>query len=405
MIWSLQVLRFIAALMVVSHHAADTAIRATGSNGFISHGLFWVGESGVDIFFVISGVIITKIARGRSPSEFIRSRLTRIVPMYLICTAPALSVAISTGFGWRDALATFLFWPATDRMTLPILFVGWTLCFEMLFYFSATLVLVSRHWLFVIIAAYAAALLFRSVNPIFQFLGHPITLEFFFGVIIACAPAWRPGFLAMPLGFVALALLGLIGTPPASGALDTLYGNEAFWRVLVYGLPATMIVYGTLQAQVGKSVLTYLGDASYSLYLTHTLPLTALLVLWRIHPVPANLIILIGIVAALLFAWRMHERFEKPIQAYMSLGLKIAAVKDPVAQDRAIPLKTMGHARERNKDRGITGFLDRIKSIEARIGHRPRDTASFRRRLAPQEQREQNRRALGIYREHCINRD
>jgi exopolysaccharide production protein ExoZ len=338
MIWSLQVLRFIAALMVVCHHAADTAIRATGSLGFIPHGLLAVGQSGVDIFFVISGVIITKIARGRSPSEFIRSRLTRIVPMYLICTAPALAVAISTGFGWRDALATFLFWPATDRMTLPILFVGWTLCFEMLFYFSATLALVNRHWLFAIIAAYAAALLVRSVGPIFQFLGHPIILEFFFGILIACAPAWRPGFWAMPLGFVALALMGLIGTPPASGALDTLYGHEAFWRVLVYGLPATMIVYGTLQARVGESVFTYLGDASYSLYLTHTLPLTALLVLWRTHPVPADLIILIGIAAALLFAWRVHERFEKPIQVYMSHGLRKRLSRIGVAQDRAIPL-------------------------------------------------------------------
>jgi len=35
MIWSLQVLRFVAALMVVYVHAAQTAFAATGSNGFI----------------------------------------------------------------------------------------------------------------------------------------------------------------------------------------------------------------------------------------------------------------------------------------------------------------------------------------------------------------------------------
>jgi exopolysaccharide production protein ExoZ len=316
MIWSLQVLRFIAALMVVSHHAADTAIRATGSNGFIPSGLLWVSESGVDIFFVISGVIITKIARGRSASEFIRARLRRIVPMYLICSAPALAVAIpTTGFGWRDALATFLFWPATDRMTLPVLLVGWTLCFEMLFYFSAALVLINRHWLLVIIGAYAAALLLRPVSPVFQFLGNPIILEFFFGAIVACAPPWRPGVSVMAFGFVALVCVGLMGVAPTGRAVDAVYGREAFWQVLVYGVPAAMIVYGTLQAQVRESVWTELGNASYSLYLTHLLPLNALLLLWRIHPVPADLIVLIGIAVALLFAWRVHERVEKPIMA------------------------------------------------------------------------------------------
>jgi exopolysaccharide production protein ExoZ len=328
MIWSLQILRFIAAMMVVCHHAADTAIRATGSLGFIPHGLLAVGQSGVDIFFVISGVIITKIARGRSPSEFIRSRLRRIVPMYLICTAPALAMAIPIGFGWRDALATFLFWPATDRMTAPVLQVGWTLCFEMLFYISAALVLVQRRWLVAIIGAYAVALALRPVGPVFQFLGNPIILEFFFGAIIACTPLWRPGVFVMPFGFVALVCVGLIGVAPTWGALDTVYGREAFWRVLVYGVPAAMIVYGTLQAKVGESVWTYLGNASYSLYLTHTLPLSVLFVLWRIHPMPADLIVLIGILAALLFAWRVHERVEKPIMTLSTqFGRRVAKVR------------------------------------------------------------------------------
>jgi exopolysaccharide production protein ExoZ len=337
MIWSLQILRFIAALMVVYHHAAYTAIRATGSNGSIPHGLFEVSQSGLDIFFVISGVIITKIARGRSPSEFIRSRLRRIVPIYLICTAPPLAVAISTGFGWRDALATFLFWPATDRMTLPVLPVGWTLCFEMLFYFSATLVLIKRHWLFAIIGAYAVALLLRRVGPAFQFLGNPIILEFFLGAIVACTPAWRPGVWAMPFGFVALVCIGLIGIAPTSVVLDTLYGREAFWRVLVFGVPATMIVYGTLQVKARESAWTYLGNASYSLYLTHTLPLTALLVLWTIHPIPADLIVLTGMAAALLFAWRVHERVEKPIMALSTKFDRRIATKENCETTIRIP--------------------------------------------------------------------
>jgi exopolysaccharide production protein ExoZ len=343
MIWSLQVLRFIAALLVVYHHAAYTAIRATGSNGFVPPGLTEVSQSGVDIFFVISGVIITRIARGRNASEFICSRLWRIVPMYFICTAPALAVAISTGFGWRDALATFLLWPATDRMTLPILPVGWTLCFEMLFYISAALVLVHRRWLFAIIGAYAAAFLLRPLGPVFQFVGNPIILEFFLGAIVACTPPWRPGLWAMPFGFTVLVCIGLIGIAPNSVALDTHYGDEAFWRVLVWGVPAAMIVYGTLQARVRESVWTYLGNASYSLYLTHPLILTALLVLWQIRPIPADLIVLIGITAALLFAWRVHERVERPIMRRgKNFGRRMGSKGDRWEATTRVPLISTG---------------------------------------------------------------
>ena len=132
MIWSLQVLRFVAALMVVYVHAAQTAFAATGSNGFIPPELSIAGRSGVDIFFVLSGVIITKTAPGLTCAEFAWRRFRRIVPFYFLCCIPGVIIAAKVGFGWREVMATFLLWPATDVMTAPILPVAWTLCFEML---------------------------------------------------------------------------------------------------------------------------------------------------------------------------------------------------------------------------------------------------------------------------------
>ncbi len=52
-----------------------------------------------------------------------------------------------------------------------------------------------------------------------------------------------------------------------------------------------MIVYGTLQVKARESVWTYLGDASYSLYLSHTLPLSLLLAVWMKVAIPPDLII------------------------------------------------------------------------------------------------------------------
>ena len=316
MIWSIQALRFFAALMIVYIHAAQTAISVTGSNGFIPHSVATVGLSGVDIFFVISGLIIAKIAPGRIPSEFISSRIRRIVPLYLLFTAPPLATAIGiTGFGWRDAVATFLLWPATDQMTAPVLAVGWTLCFEMLFYASAALVLIERRWAYVIFGAYGIAFLLRSISPIFQFLGNPIILEFLFGVAISFAPRWRQGVWGVPIGAILLVAAGFIEIAPMGGTMDFLLGRDGLQRVLVFGIPAALIVYGTSQLQARESVWTYLGDASYSLYLSHIFPLTILLALWMKFPIRPDLIILIGISAALLFAWRIHERIEKPIMA------------------------------------------------------------------------------------------
>jgi exopolysaccharide production protein ExoZ len=65
-IWPLQILRFIAALMVVYVHAAHLAVKATGSYGLFPPELPLAGQAGVDIFFVISGVIIAKTAVGLS---------------------------------------------------------------------------------------------------------------------------------------------------------------------------------------------------------------------------------------------------------------------------------------------------------------------------------------------------
>ena len=175
------------------------------------------------------------------------------------------------------------------------------------------LVLVERRWAFVIFGVYGIAFLLRPISPIFQFLGNPIILEFLFGVAISFAPRWRQGVWGVPIGAILLVAAGFIEIAPMGDTMDFLLGRDGLQRVLVFGIPAALIVYGTSQLQARESVWTYLGDASYSLYLSHIFPLTILLALWMRFPIPPDLIILIGISAALLFAWRIHERIEKPI--------------------------------------------------------------------------------------------
>lgn len=313
MIWSLQTLRFVAAMMVVYVHSAQVAFAVTGSGGAIPHSIAIAGRAGVDIFFVLSGVVITLLATNVTASEFAWRRVRRIMPIYWVLCIPAFLIAAKIGFGWREVLATLLLWPATDVMTEPLIPVAWTLCFEMLFYAAATLVLINRRWLVVLLFAYALCFGLRDYGPIFQFLGNPLIVEFLLGVLIARAPMWRPAALGTVVGFSALLAAGPLGLAPMGGTMQFLTGEEGVQRVLVYGLPAALIVYGAMHIKVGESVWTYLGDASYTLYLVHTFVVSALLALWRFLPLPSDAVMLLTMAASVVVSWRVYELVEKPL--------------------------------------------------------------------------------------------
>jgi len=314
MIWSLQILRFIAALMVVYLHVARTALIATGSTGTIPVEIAITGNAGVDIFFVLSGVVIARTAPGMTSAQFVWRRLRRILPIYFVVCVPAFVMAAKTGFGWRAVLATFALWPATDIMTAPLWSVAWTLSFEMLFYFSTALVLHDRRWLYLLGALYATAFAMRPLGPLFQFLGNPLVIEFLLGVVIASAPSWRGGRLCIPLGFAALAAAGLLHVPPqGDNAREFLMGAWNLYRVFVWGLPSAMIVYGCMQIRAGESVWTRLGDASYSMYLFHDFAVGPLLFFCLAFPIPPDLIVIIGMIAAVFLSWRIHVLVETPI--------------------------------------------------------------------------------------------
>jgi len=77
-------LRFIACLMVILYHY----FFASPQSGFLPkeyaiHAFFF-GDFGVDLFFLISGFVISLSSDGRTPFGFIKSRINRIVPTFII---------------------------------------------------------------------------------------------------------------------------------------------------------------------------------------------------------------------------------------------------------------------------------------------------------------------------------
>jgi exopolysaccharide production protein ExoZ len=290
-------MRFVAAAMVVIVHA---------NKGFT------LGPAGVDIFFVISGFIIAQASQGKGAGQFIRARVLRIYPLYLLCMAPWAYADVRESSTNVFEIATSLtLWPIYDGYYAPYLQVGWSLSFEMLFYVCMALTLWRSALLKPLLAAYtlALALAFATNLPLFCFIGNPIVLEFGMGLLIARARSVGPryGALLVGLGIAGLLLsLARSGDQPLAAQIFDLSAPD---RVLWWGIPAAMLVWGVLQFEPwlqGRvaNKFAFLGDASYSIYLTHPL---SLIVFKLLMPWP------LAILCAFVWGGISHFYVEKPV--------------------------------------------------------------------------------------------
>jgi len=254
---SIQILRFLAALLVVVTHAAKP---------------FAIGSAGVDIFFVISGFIIARAATGRAAVPFMIDRVRRIFPIYYICTVPYV-LLYWRGAGFGRIMTTLTLWPIYDDYYRPFLSAGWTLSYEMLFYTAVAITLAiprSRRWL---LLAFAAALTANILThwPIFQFIGSPLVFEFLAGTALANIDRLRVG---PAIAAICAGLAILLVSAPFAGWLTSLTVTAEVVRSVVWGAAAAALVAGALGLEAyagGRAcrLLAYLGEASYSIYLTH----------------------------------------------------------------------------------------------------------------------------------------
>ncbi len=337
---NLQILRFAAAFAIIFAHSFELALDVSPEGlNWLSSEFRGLGAVGVDVFFVISGYIVTTTAfRSKSALEFAWKRFRRVAPLYYLLSIPWVLIALYYGESYKRALVvTFTFWPAIgNRMIDPVLDSGWTLCFEMLFYVSMALVLlVRRPWaLWVIIAAYAAFWVARELTGIatFRYLGNPIILEFAMGVLAAfVAPKVKTGslgLLCLTLGLAGIIASAVIGHGQISDSEFTTNADLSLDRVLIWGIPSALLVFGAVTMRDWGSrkffrALVYLGGASYSLYLVHTLAIFAL-EFFIPAAIPAVIVLLVEVAVALAAGVAVHILIERPLLRAMS------PVKQPV---------------------------------------------------------------------------
>ena len=329
---SIQYLRALAATLVVFHHALDQLLAA---RALIPS---QIGLIGVDLFFVISGFVMTYTAAVHryAPGAFLARRAIRIVPLYWATTSLvalllifAPSFTSNSTFTLGSYLQSLFFIPHVNPSTnaiLPMLKLGWTLNFEAFFYVCFALVIGFGPILRTTLLTLAFAILFVAVALLqpeaapLRFWADTIIFEFIFGCVVAIA------FLKGGLDKMHAAVwLGLLLFGAAAIVIFSMEAQPAFFRFLMFGVPSALIVAACVALENRAATpwknkaLHFLGDASYSIYLTHAYVVVGFRVLWQRLALPAEgwgpvlLFAAACIVTALIAGSITHLVLEKPL--------------------------------------------------------------------------------------------
>lgn len=275
---NLQALRAFAALSVMFFHFSLVPASA----------MPWhFGSFGVDIFFVLSGFIIAYSAT-KDSRHFLAHRLIRVLPTYWIVTSLGaalclLAMPVGDVLGWWGQSLAFL--TRADGRP-PIIFVGWTLVYELAFYliYATALATGRKAAPYVAIAilallAFALPLLPVTLSGASTVLRPwPLLIEFTYGLVIFLVTQnlLRPSATRRWLG-LGLTAIGLVLVYVFDAKVLGRKGLELdYLRVTALGLPAALIVFGLVLTEksgwgVKNRLVLALGAASYALYLVHPL--------------------------------------------------------------------------------------------------------------------------------------
>lgn len=312
---SIQHMRAMAALSVVLFHTAQWARIDFG-----------IGAAGVDVFFVISGFVMWTVTAGHkvTPLAFVRRRVARVAPLYWLVTLALVAGALAFPARFPEVKPeplhillslAFLQHMNPSGLPFPILPPGWSLNYEAVFYlvFAACLVLPQRLRLLALSLGLATLSLSGFVwPPGYEMLLNPMFLQFLAGAWIGrlaqegLLPDRTFGWAMLGIGQALFIALWLSRIDPD------------LWRPMIWGVPAVLVVAGvvTVEADGGWPRwrwLGLLGDASYSIYLTHTLAIGALAVTmgaWdplRFIPAAVGVAVAVGLAC---YLW-----VEKPVLA------------------------------------------------------------------------------------------
>jgi len=308
MIYSIAYARGLAALFVLLFHFRDY-INGVYSQANLGEILFGPGVSGVDIFFVVSGFIIvysTRKIESRPAAKFIIRRVFRIYPLLFLSVILFVFVT-PTEYSAIQIIKSLIPYHLDYSQDAPyfgynVYVPAWTITYEVIFYAVFVSSMLITHQFRAYVCSLIILLIFLYFNThfsdgvnldahdsvsigyqhfgagFFYILSSPMMLEFIFGMML-CEVYERSGDLK-----------GEFFIKASRAYLWFCFGVfMTFWfswwsfghGPLKFGLWAVVILPAILFYEKFNEIkmsgkISFLGDISYSLYMTHIVVVYAL---------------------------------------------------------------------------------------------------------------------------------
>ncbi|HEH9426661.1 TPA: acyltransferase [Aeromonas sobria] len=337
---NIQAMRGIASIIVFFVHLLSTRPGMVPS--WLEKGVYAFGPGGVDIFFVISGFVVTLAAAkaaGVSNSRntaitFMVKRIFRIYPAYWIVFAVATLFLPYVWLApeWLPKASDFSLLTLTYTYNYKVM-VAWTLVYEMFFYVVLSILVLTGTrfwhalfiWIFIEIIAIAASNTYDKSLAGFVPL-NPQIIQFVAGCIVAfiCTKfECRFGNEILLAGAVLFAVMCVVNIN---------LGNWDPWhRTLTLTLPSALMIYGAAVSEREKrfafgAPLLFLGNISFSLYLWHQLTFQSMLA-WFEHTgllqqFPYFLSLVIWATCGIAVGYTSYVLIEKPSVKFINRILR-----------------------------------------------------------------------------------
>ncbi|MEH6411141.1 MAG: acyltransferase [Hyphomonas sp.] len=296
---------------------------------------------GFHLFLLISGFILVYITNPNDrPAPFMIKRAVRIIPLYWAITAVAIAMVAfrpwllpKADLSLEHIVQSFLFIPYYDLYGSlhPILFVGWTLSYIMLFYlmFSISLLAPAKRQIPLTIAMTIGLIVAAQWFPLpafREFYGDPILLEFASGCLIGLALR-QPAVIA----FIKRTPMWPLAIAGTAGLLVAAWLDYDGWaKIATFAPPAALLVFACAGQDIFRTplknpIFRLGGQISYGVYLIHPviLPVLGVTIFQYIDNGVLGAFLMFAVVLPLsvVLAYLSYRYFETPSNKWLRHAL------------------------------------------------------------------------------------
>jgi exopolysaccharide production protein ExoZ len=338
-----QYLRGIAALAVVVDHASGTAAFSKYFGASPAWAFTGNGARGVDLFFLISGFIITivalqgaELAPAMKLRDFFARRFARIVPLMWLAVISYLLLQLAFRHGVP---------PLGSYVHAMLLLPGnilpphiWTLRQELVFYLVFALAMLTVRlgrilmllWLALPLVLIALGMLPHDRGMVqggVLMIASPANIEFGAGMLIGIVwlKRWTHRDFAAPIEPLLLLAIGFVVAVAAIswGVGHMTAPGRVAWCSLLFAPLLFYAVHVRCPEGWPRRIGEMLGNASYAIYLFHPHAVSGSLgiLTWVTPAMPRAVIVLIVVLVATGFGVAVHLLVEKPLVRYARLLL------------------------------------------------------------------------------------